>query len=315
MSEDAHRPTARRRAAIGLAIGIASALFTWLVIRPATAIPDFPAWWTAARVIGAGGNPYHALPNTPAWPFSDRLYYPMPAILVTLPVAWLPMPAAAALVMGSSSALLAWCLTRDGFSRLWLFASPAYVLALKLGQWSPLIVTAAFLPAMGWAAAIKPSLGVAVLAYRPTVRSLALAVALTLVGFAVLPSWLSDWRANLVFLERHPAPVATLGGPLLLLALVRWRRADARLLIALACVPQLLLFADQLPLWLTPRTRGEMLLLTACSMAGFGLWLLSLRPGTLYVAAAAPFVMGSCYLPALLIVLRHRNAGRLPGAT
>jgi hypothetical protein len=222
----------------------------------------------------------------------------------------LPMPVAAAITLGAAATLLAWCVSRDGLGRLWMFASPPYVLALKFGQWSPLIMTAAFVPAMGWAAAIKPPLGLAVLAYRPNWRAVAAAIAITLLGFVLLPSWVGDWRGNVSFLEQHPAPVLTLAGPLLLFAALRWRHADGRLLLVMACVPQLLFFADQLPLWLAPRTRREMVALTGCSMLGFGAWLASLRPGTYYVLAAAPYVMVSCYLPALVIVMRHRLADR-----
>lgn len=309
--DTASAPSARRRIAVALALGLASALFTWLVMRPETAIPDFPFWWRAARILAAGGNPYHEMPQTPTWPLPDRLYYPLPAVLITLPIASLPLPAAGALMMGSASAILAWSASGQGFGRLWMFASPPYILALKFGQWSPLIMSAAFLPAMGWAAAIKPPLGLAVLAYRPSWRSASLALAFALAGFLALPSWVADWRANLAHLEQHPAPVATFGGVLLLGALARWRRRDGRLLVVMACVPQLLFFADQFPLWLVPRTRGEMVALSVCSMAGFGLWWLSIEPGTLYVLAAAKYVMLSCYLPALVIVLRHRNEGRV----
>jgi hypothetical protein len=37
-----------------------------------------------------------------------------------------------------------------------------------------------------------------------------------------------------------------------------------------------------------------------------------LRPGTTYVAAAAPYVLLGAYLPALLLVLRRPNRGDVP---
>src|SRR3546814_1197379 len=45
------------------------------------------------------------------------------------------------------SALLAWVLTARGFDRLWLLVSAPFVMAINLGQWSPLVMTAALVPA------------------------------------------------------------------------------------------------------------------------------------------------------------------------
>jgi hypothetical protein len=105
-------------------------------------------------------------------------------------------------------------------------------------------------------------------------------------------------------------------GLVLLLSALRWRAREGRLLLASAVVPQLLLFADQLPLWLVARTRQELVAMTACSQVGFVLWYSSLREGDLFVLKAAPYVLAFVYLPALVIVLRQRrdnSAGRTAG--
>jgi hypothetical protein len=52
------------------------------------------------------------------------------------------------------------------------------------------------------------------------------------------------------------------GGPFILLALVKWRRADARLLAALACVPQTPVLYEVVPLFLLVRTFREATFLT-----------------------------------------------------
>jgi hypothetical protein len=81
----------------------------------------------------------------------------------------------------------------------------------------------------------------------------------------------------------------------------------------MACVPQLLYFADQLPLWLVARTRREALVLSATSLIA---WLVALqafrRPGGNPAFESDALVLAGVYLPALLIVLRHENAGSLP---
>ena len=51
----------------------------------------------------------------------------------------------------------------------------------------------------------------------------------------------------------------------MLLAILRWRRPEARLLIALACVPQSMLLYETVPLFLVPRTFRESALLVALS--------------------------------------------------
>lgn len=297
--------TSRLRAA--LLVGLASGAFAWVCLGRAGPTPDFAYWWTGARMLAAGENPYLASPGSPAWPLPDPLWYPMPALLVAMPIAWLPMPVAGALTMAIAGALLAWCVTREGFHRLWLFASAPYLMALKVGQWSPLILCAAFLPAAGWLAPVKPQIGLAALAFRPTWTGFVAATGILAVGFAVLPTWLADWLANVRTLESHPAPVATTFGPLLLLALLRWRRPGARVLLVMACVPQLLFFADQLPLWLVARSRRAACWLTLSSLAAFAGWYAALRAGDLYVLSAAPWVMSLIYLPALILVLADRE--------
>jgi hypothetical protein len=101
-------------------------------------------------------------------------------------------------------------------------------------------------------------------------------------------------------------------GPALLLGLLRWRRREARLLVVLACLPQLLMFYDQLLLWAIPRTAREMLVLTLASNVGLLAAVLSLHPGDFFTTGTIPWIVPSCYLPALLLVLRHPNAGAIP---
>jgi hypothetical protein len=124
------------RLAAALAIGLASAAATWVGVstsRPS----DYEFWWRGARLLAAGLDPYSSRPGAPEWPLVDPLFYPLPTVVATLPVAWLPLATAAAVSLGGASAALAYVLTRAGWWRLLVFASPGYVYALKLGQWGP----------------------------------------------------------------------------------------------------------------------------------------------------------------------------------
>jgi hypothetical protein len=264
---------------------------------------DFEFWWRAARVLLEGGDPYLRVENTAAWPLPDRLFYPMPALLVTLPVAWMPLPLAGGVVLGLSSGALAWALSRDGLGRLWIFATPSFVMALKLGQWSPVITLAALVPALGWFAAVKPTVGLGALFYRLDWRAFAGAALFALGSIAVLPAWPGEWLANLHHVASHPPPVATPIGVALILAAWRWRTPEGRLLLAMACMPQLLFFADQLPVYLVARTRTKMAVLALCSAIAWLAWFMGLHTGDPYVTRAAPYVMIGVYAPALVLVL------------
>ncbi len=288
----------RRRAVFAAGVGIAAGFYAWagIVLHRGQFVPDFQFFWSSARILLSGQNPYHGFPT----PVPDPLYYPLPTVLAAVVVAWLPLAVAAGIAVGLSAATLAWVLP----SWRWpMLASSAFVMAASQGQWSPLIVVGAVVPAAGFLAVLKPNLGLASFAWRPTLRGIALAGLALVLSLVALPSWPWDWLRNLRTLEGHPPPLFTLSGAFLWLALLRWRSAEARLLLAMAAVPQLLFFADQLPLWLIPRTRSRTTLLSAFSLAGYGLFYLSLDQGDRYVPAAAPFVLGFIYLPALAMVL------------
>jgi hypothetical protein len=300
------------RLAAAVLIGLGSALFTAFTFARPEASPDFDFWWRGARMLLDGGNPYHTTPNTPEWPLDGPLFYPLPTLLLTVPLARLPLRIAGAVFMGLSGGLLAWLVSRVGHWRLWLFGTASYFRACKLGQWSPLIVAVAFLPTAGFLAAMKPNLGIAILAYWPTWRALGGCIAVGLLSFLILPSWLADWHSIIASLPGHPAPVVTTGGPILLLALLKWRRPEARLLLVMACVPQVLFWADQLPLFLIPRTKGEMKALVFWGALSFFAWDIWFAPYPVHILAREPFVFCSIYIPCLIMVLRRPNVGELP---
>lgn len=112
----------------------------------------------------------------------------------------------------------------------------------------------------------------------------------------------------------YSATVLLPGGALVLAAIIRWRRPEARLLIALACFPQSMLLYETVPLFLIPRTFREAALLTALSyvalrvLAYFGPY-----PDVAHYALASGRVSTVClYLPCAVMVLRRRNEGPIP---
>lgn len=301
-------PNARARLAAALAVAAAAGLYAGVCLATRGVASDFEVWWHAARLLARGVDPYLLGPGAAEWPFDGWLFYPLPALFFTLPVAGLPMPVAGAALLAAAAGALAWALTAHGWWRLWLLASPGFIMALKVGQWSPLLTAAALLPALGAFAAVKPTLGLAALAYRADPRAVLLAGGTLALSVLVLPAWPREWLANLAHVGGHPAPAFTWAGAPLLLALLRWRRPEARLLAAMACVPQLLFFADQLAVGLVARSAREAKLLSGCGMAAWALWFATVDPRAAYVPAAAPWVLAGVYLPALTLVLLRPNA-------
>jgi hypothetical protein len=110
-------------------------------------------------------------------------------------------------------------------------------------------------------------------------------------------------------------PITIIGGPVLLLALLRWRRPEARLLLALAIVPQSILFYDQLLLWLVPATMRQSILLSLLSILALILGERGFPAGAGHAgvtAAYAPMIMALLFLPCLIMVLRRPNVSDGP---
>lgn len=305
-------PPPGRRLAVAAGIAVVVGLLALALHARAGFWPDYVHPWQGARHLLAGRDPFLALPGGLPAPFEWPLLYPLTTVLAAAPFAALPLPVASALTMALSAGVLAWGLTRDDWDPLWLLASAPFVMAVNLGQWSPLVVAAALLPSLGFLATLKPNLGVAVFCWRPDWRIAAGSAAVLLVSLLILPAWPAEWLRAVRSLEGHPSPVLSGGGAglVLLVALARWRSADARLLLAMACLPQLLFFADQLPLLLVARTPRERRLLVACGLLAFVAWFLwaSWRPAEAYVPAAQWFVLLGLYAPALIVVMRRSGA-------
>lgn len=275
---------------------------------------DFTWVWRGARELVAGRNPYRdaSIGAGHPYPADAPLYYPLPALVYALPLAWLPAQVAGGIFFGISTGLLVFGLLRERPAqtrgkRPWrwaLFLALPFWNAFGWAQWSPLVAAAALMPALLPLAVGKPSIGLAAFAARPSRRAALATLAILAASVALLPSWPVDWYHGL---RQHGnfVPLAWLPfGPLLLLAALRarvdWR---ARLLLVMAIAPQN--SYDLVPLFLIPETRIASLCLAILSwLAYFG-------------AQAAPSIgLGwpvlCIYLPALTMVLLPLRAAQRP---
>ena len=318
--EERAAPTAGRRDLVGRALVIltvttAVAWFTWIVSNPEHVFTDFQYYYRATRLWASGVDPYSVRPRAAwitVWPLRDALFYPLPALLLTGPFAVLPMRAAQVAFVALATGLLSWRLTRTALWPLLIIASPGFLMAALLGQWSPWLTLGALVPQAGFLLAAKPTLGLACFCYRPTWRAVISGGAIVVVSLVLMPDWPVEWLENLRSVLGHPAPIAAPLGWILALAVLRWRQPEARLLLAMACVPQLLFFADQVPLFLVARTRREAWFYTLAGLVVGAIWVARQFMRHAAVALTGPDAMLGCYLPALWIVLRRPNEGDVP---
>lgn len=299
------------RLAVGA--GVLAGLFVWYYY--AHYAPglwsDFDQLWLGSRAILNGEDPYVAVPKAFPWP----LYYPVPALILGIPFAPWPLPVARAL-FGAVTAFA--CVAAVLRFRPWaasLVLSAPFIYAIQRGQWTPLLVAAALVPAMGAALVAKPSIGLAVFAYRPTRGAVIGGILLGTIALALLPSWPWTWLRTAVDARHMVPPVALPLGFLLLACLFRWRRPESRLLAVLACVPQTAGLYELFPLALIPRTRIEALTLTLSFNVLYVLtigtrWSAPIVPADVpehYYPVFWPLTLLLGYLPALIMVLRRPN--------
>ncbi len=273
---------------------------------------DFAQVWYGARALVMGNNPYDVVGPGRAfsWPFP--LLYPVTALLAAIPFAVIPLRVANLLWVVGSAAVLVWALTRERLwtPKLWVFASGAYFAAVHLAQWSPLLTAAAFLPPLGFAFVAKPSLGAALFVAYPSRRALVSAVTIFVASILVFPSWPVFWIQSLHATGHMSAPVmhVAAGGPLILLSLIKWRRPEARLVAALACVPQTTLLYETVPLFLVVNKWYEGLALAIASIVA-SFW--PVPPQTvayeMSLWATGNVMVLSLYLPCVVFILTRPN--------
>jgi len=283
----------RKRIMVAAVVGLSSGMLCkfWLGYLHLGAGDFNWAIWAAQDLL-AHRNPYAR----------TLQLYPLPCALFGLPFVWMRPENAGGAFYGISSALMAFGLSRDDYRRLYVFLAFPYWSALITAQWTPLIFASAFLPVLLPANLAKPQIGLPVLLTRSTWRGL-LACAMVLgLSFLLLPKWPLLWLGNLHLYARF-IPLLVLPGPLLVLALLRWRSRDARLLFLMAAMPQRW-FYDGLILWVIPKSWREMSVTVLFSWA-VGIWRWYHVPHSFTQVGTWAVVF--FYLPMLAVVLWRRH--------
>jgi hypothetical protein len=281
--------------------------------HPRATPSDFAQPWASARLFLRGENPYLLIGPGRAFEHQFPLVYPATASVVAMPFAWASPRLADALFVGFGAALLAWALTRRTLAnpQLLVFASFAMMVTAQSVQWSPWLTAAALMPWMGFLFACKPTIGAAMLAVYPSRAGFIGAGAFALLTLAIWPWWVAAWWPNLSAVTHLSAPVTRWGGPLILLALLKWRRQDARLLVALACVPQTPLLYEVVPLFLLVQTfrEGTMLVVLTALVERIVVMTAAGADYQALMALSGQWMVWLVYLPCTVLVLRRPNEG------
>jgi hypothetical protein len=270
-------------------VGLASGVFCWFLLKHThQGSGDFDWALHLAERLVARQNPY----DTPLE------QYPLPAAFVALPFLRMPPEIAAGMFYGISSALLAFGLTRTGYCRLRVFLAFPYWAGVLTAQWPVIIAAGAFFPVLLPAAMMKPQVGLPVFLTRLSRRGLLACVFVAALSFAVMPQWPMLWLRQTHYYE-HFIPLLVFPGPLLLLALLRYRYRDAWLLLLASLMPQRWFF-DSFTLWLIPKSRRE-IVLTAFFSWGAGIWRWYHQPANFSEVGRLAVIF--IYLPMLAVLL------------
>ncbi len=292
-----------------------------------TSVPiDFDLQWLGLRALAAGANPYDVVGPDGEYFFPFPYYYPLTATVLVWPLGFLSIAFARAVFILGSAGILAWVASRHGDRWIPMLLSGSFIHAVALGQWTPLLTAALLAPTLGVVTIAKPHLGIAIAvshcSRRFMVASVGGGMVLFLASLALHPTWPVDWLVTLRAAPAgsHTAPMLQIGGPLILFALLRWRQPEARLLVAMAAIPQTGVLYDTLPLFLVSRTRKEAWVLCAFSlvayavqtqlanvMLGEGMGGDFITPFNAFRSRVGAWMVWLMYIPALAIVLLRKD--------
>ena len=128
----------------------------------------------------------------------------------------------------------------------------------------------------------------------------------------IFPTWPREWLAGLSEGKHLVAPISHLGGPLILIALLRWRQPEARLLVALSCIPQSPVLYEAVPLFLIPQTWVEAGLLSLLTAVTWTATLVSGGFAALEGPLAGRLIVWLLYFPCVVMVLSRKNVRSTP---
>jgi hypothetical protein len=286
---------------LGLAfvLGCRLLLYAWMPDRRS----DFDLLYDSAARLIRGENPY---PLATQW-----LPNPLPAVLLAVPFTTIPLELARPVFDILIGWVFAYALWRyRGPHALLALVSGAYLFAVWHGQTTPLMVAASLIPVLGFLLAVKPNTAASLWIARPSWKAILGVSVFVALSLVVRPSWPQEWWMALPQdTTQLMPPVLRPFGFVLLLAALRWRSPEGRLIFAMALVPQNTLPYELVPLALIPANRLEM------GIYMVGTWIAVVAADQLHVsrgmaewtATGWPVTLCAVYLPMLYLALRRQS--------
>jgi hypothetical protein len=193
---------------------------------------------------------------------------------------------------------------------LLVFLSGCLPLTIIAAQSSPLLAAGVFSPWLTWVGVFKPNIGLAMLAYRPSWKVAAVMLAIGAISVALYPWWPGEWLAMTRRSPFHFSVWRTPGGIVLALAVLRWRRPEARLVAAMSFLPTSPIVYEALPLAAVAKTRRDFLVFGILTNIAWALTIgRSTHDADAFFAWSRPAMLWLVYVPCLVMVLRRPNVG------
>jgi hypothetical protein len=275
---------------------------------------DFDQLWFAARGLLKGTDPYVVVGPGRQFQWDWPLYYPVTAVLLAVPFTVLPVLWARVAFSTVTAALLGWAIGPRVRTHWPILLSAAYIISTSRVQWAPVLLAALWMPLLGFVVTAKPNVGLAALAAQSR-RGILIALAgctiFFLLSLLVLPEWIASWRDAIETAPHiQPAVAALPAGPVLLLATLKWKRPDARLLLCLALIPHTPSVYDLLLLFFVSRTLRESLVLALLTQVLYWSIVLfgSFNTFDAYAEGLGRAAVFIVYLPALIAILFRPNS-------
>src|SRR5688572_21189789 len=279
---------------------------------------DFDQLWHAARSLVEGGNPYDTVGPGRPFPWQWPLYYPLPAVIIAVPFAMLPVLWARIAFSAVSGAVLGWALGPRVRTHWPILLSAAYIISSSRAQWAPLLLASTWVPALAFVVTAKPTVGlaaVAALRRNGMIRAIISCVLIVVVSFIVAPDWVSSWCEAISSAPHIRAAVTVLPvGPFLALAALRWKRPEARLFLAMVAIPHTPSVYDLLLLFFACRSVRETMILGLLTQAVYwGIVMFgSFHTFDAYAEGIGLTIIYVVYLPVLLAILLRPNRAEEP---
>jgi len=314
-----NNPTVGERIVVALVLAVTAAALNYFRAAEKGGMSDFTPLWYGARMLLHGQNPYLLIGPGRLIETPTPLVYPAPAFVSVIPLTFLNFHVAGAVFVFLSTALLAWGITVDGWHRLPIFPSVAFLTSAQLGQWSILMTAALFIPLVAFVAVAKPQASLPIIGSTSSRRTVIAAVVggliLVATSFLLLPDWPREWLKLIGSTDYFTPPILRFGGVLVALVLMRWRRREAWLVFIAACLPQTWYPYNGLLLMAVAATYREACVLSLfSSVAWMAVYLFV--PGEMRSAETratwSAVLLATSYLPAVIIVLRRPNRGPSP---